>query len=89
HHPDERQWMQKVLDECIAELSAAGLASSSMLIEGDPKHVLIDQAKNWSADCIFVGARGLSRVERFLLGSVSTAVAMRADCSVEIVRFAT
>jgi len=37
------------------------------------------------ADCIFVGARGVRRLERFLLGSVSAAVAMNAHCTVEIV----
>lgn len=37
------------------------------------------------ADCIFVGARGVRGVDRFLLGSVSAAVAMKAHCSVEIV----
>jgi nucleotide-binding universal stress UspA family protein len=54
--------------------------------EGDPKHVLLDEAEQWGADCLFVGARGLSRIERFLLGSVSAAVAARAQCSVEVVR---
>ena len=53
--------------------------------EGDPKRVLIEEAEQWGADCIFVGARGLRRLERFLLGSVSTAVAARAHCSVEVV----
>ncbi|MBI2228933.1 MAG: universal stress protein [Deltaproteobacteria bacterium] len=33
-----------------------------------------------------MGARGLRRLERFWLGSVSIAVATRAQCSVEIVR---
>ena len=37
------------------------------------------------ADCIFVGARGVRGLERFLLGSVSTTVATNAHCSVEIV----
>lgn len=37
------------------------------------------------ADCIFVGARGIRGLKRLLLGSVSSAVAMNAHCSVEIV----
>src|SRR6266545_6385674 len=35
-----------------------------------------------------VGSRGVGRVERLLTGSVSSAVAARAHCSVEIVRVA-
>lgn len=41
--------------------------------------------RDGGADCIFVGARGVRGLERFLLGSVSTEVAMNAHCSVEIV----
>ena len=58
---------------------------------GDPKYAIIELADAWEeegtkgADCIFLGARGVRGVERFLLGSVSTAVAMNAHCSVEIV----
>jgi nucleotide-binding universal stress UspA family protein len=54
--------------------------------DGEPKSLLIAEAKSWSADCIFMGARGMGRIERFLLGSVSSAVAARAHCSVEVVR---
>jgi nucleotide-binding universal stress UspA family protein len=67
-------------------LQAAGLVVSSDIKEGDPKHVLPDIAAQWDADCLVVGARGLSRVQRFLLGSVSAAVAARAHCSVEVIR---
>ena len=35
---------------------------------------------------IVLGAKGHSRRERLLLGSVSSAVAARAHCSVEVVR---
>ena len=73
--------------EPLAELlRSRGLSVASVMKEGDPKQVLLDEAEQWEADCIFVGARGLRRVERFLLGSVSAAVAARARCSVEVVR---
>ena len=48
------------------------------VLEGDPKHVLIKVAEEWRADCVFVGATGLTnRFERLLLGSTA-AVAARA-----------
>ena len=62
------------------------LSASHLVVAGEPKRVLLDEAHRWRADCIFVGARGLSRINRFLLGSVSAAVAARAHCSVEVIR---
>jgi nucleotide-binding universal stress UspA family protein len=67
-------------------MKAAGLNVSSVVEEGDPREALVRQAQTWNADTIFVGARGLGRVERFLLGSVSSATVSHAPCSVEIVR---
>lgn len=67
-------------------LKDAGLIVSSVVKEENPKRLLISEAEDWGADCIFVGARGLSRIERFWLGSVSTAVTARAHCSVEVTR---
>jgi nucleotide-binding universal stress UspA family protein len=67
-------------------LKDAGLIVSSVVKEENPKRLLISEAEDWGADCIFVGARGLSRIERFWLGSVSAAVTPRAHCSVEVVR---
>jgi nucleotide-binding universal stress UspA family protein len=60
---------------------------SSVVDDGPPKQVLVRLAEEFGADCIFTGATGYtSRFERFLLGSVSAAVAARAHCSVEVVR---
>ena len=60
---------------------------SSVIDSGDPKQVLVRLAEEFGADCIFTGATGFSnRIERFILGSVSAAVAARAHCSVEVVR---
>lgn len=82
----EWEWAQKVVDESAAKLRAVGLDVSYAVKWGEPKHILLEAAEEWEADCIFVGARGLRRLERFLLGSVSTTVATRAKCSVEVVR---
>jgi nucleotide-binding universal stress UspA family protein len=81
-------WMAQTIDAMAAPLRRRGLTVSSVITEGDPKHVLLDEAAQWDADGLFVGARGLSRVERFLLGSVSAAVAARAPCSVEVIHCA-
>ena len=77
--------VHKIVETAAEQVRAAGLAVLPIVKKGDPKRVLIEEAEQWGADCIFVGARGLRRLERFLLGSVSTAVAARAHCSVEAV----
>lgn len=84
---DEREWVQRAVEATVHELTAAGLAATPVVREGDPKQVLLNEAKLCGADCIFVGAKGMSRIERFLLGSVSASIAARATCSVEVVRF--
>jgi len=68
------------------KLSSAGLKVSIVVKEKDPKALLCSEAEGFRADCIFVGARGMGRLERFLIGSVSLGVAARAHCSVEVVR---
>jgi nucleotide-binding universal stress UspA family protein len=78
--------IRQVLDAVVDDLHDAGLNASAAVIMGDPKQVLVHVAEQWQADCIFLGARGHSRLERFLLGSVSAAVAARAPCSVEVIR---
>jgi nucleotide-binding universal stress UspA family protein len=56
------------------------------IVEGSPKQVILDEAETWEADLIVVGSHGRRGLDRFLLGSVSQAVALHAPCSVEIVR---
>jgi nucleotide-binding universal stress UspA family protein len=83
---DEHAVARGLVEAAGKKLAAAGLAVSTAVREGDPKHALLQEAESWNADTIFVGAKGHSRLERFLIGSVSAAVAARARCTVEIVR---
>ncbi len=83
---NERAWMSKRIENSVEKLRASGLTVTTVIKKGDPKRVLIKEAKRWGADCVFVGARGLRGIGRLLLGSVSAAVVARASCSVEVVR---
>lgn len=54
--------------------------------QGDPADVIIEVAEALDADLIIVGARGLTGLQRFLLGSVSSKLSHHATCDVMIVR---
>src|SRR5687768_1961483 len=72
------------------ELRAIGLHVSVAVEKGNPQRVIIEEARKWDAHSIFVGGRKFGgALERFRLGSVSTAVVTNAHCSVEVVRSAT
>jgi nucleotide-binding universal stress UspA family protein len=83
---EERDKMRKALDSASAKLTSAGLKVDIVMKDEEPKRLLCDEAESWGADCIFVGSRGAGRIERLTIGSVSSAVAARAHCSVEVVR---
>lgn len=86
HESQQATWMRRMMDDPAERLRTAGLSVTSVVRRGDPRKALIEEAKRWDADSLFVGARGLRGIKRFLLGSVSTAVAMHAPCSVEVIR---
>ncbi len=69
-----------------ARSQAGTLAVGCELHSGDPADTLCRRAAELGVDLVVVGSRGLGRIDRLLLGSVSAAVAARAPCSVLIVR---
>jgi nucleotide-binding universal stress UspA family protein len=72
--------------ERIESGKASGLEIITKIISGSAGEVILDEAERWDADLIVLGSHGYSGWQRFLLGSVSHAVATHAHCSVEIVR---
>jgi nucleotide-binding universal stress UspA family protein len=83
----ERVWLERSAEAALELLKGRGLNARFLIASGNPKHTLVEEAENWGADCIFVGANAWAgRLERFLIGSTSAAVAARAHCSVEVVR---
>lgn len=85
----EREQAQTTVNEA-AELLRGAQGSAGEVIStvqaGHAPAVILDEAEKWGADLIVVGSHGYRGFKRFLLGSVSHAVATHAKCSVEIVR---
>jgi nucleotide-binding universal stress UspA family protein len=76
-----------MLDSAAEELRTLALTASTVIKAGDPQTVLIEEAREWAADCIFVGALGFdAALRRSGLGSVATGLVTNAPCTVEIVR---
>lgn len=84
--PESREWIDKTIKAPSRILESAGLNVKESILWGDAGNRILAAAEEWGSDVIFLGARGLGRVKRFLLGSVSSTVAARSHCSVELVR---
>ncbi len=74
--------------ELLARLEKTGLKTESIIdtTKVSTTQTILSLAKERGVDMIILGARGLTGFERFLMGSVSSTIALRAECSVEIVR---
>lgn len=91
----EEQFLERAVaalaNACFDEaktLLPPGLARSIETIVGkdSPASEIPAKAKEWKADLIVVGARGLGPIKRLLLGSVSRAVVHAAEVPVLVVR---
>ena len=71
-------------DKLLARLPDADVRA--YVIEGPPAETIVTAASQHEADLIIMGARGHGAIARALLGSVSSSVATRAHCAVEVVR---
>ena len=82
----QKQNAEELVRKAAESLQVRGLRVATTVVEGDPKSKILDLAEEWPADLIVIGSHGRKGLSRFLIGSVSDAVARHAPCSVEIVR---
>ena len=85
---EEENWdeVRQLFAPDAEKLREAGLHVDVLVRRGGPADQILEEASTWGADCIFLGAKGTRGIERLMLGSVSSSVAARAHCSVEVVR---
>ncbi len=75
------------LVEWVADsLASHGFQAGTVVKPGDPREVIVNEAADWQADLIVMGAYGHSGVRNWQIGSVAESVAKHARCSVELVR---
>lgn len=82
----KREEPQEALRTAEQVLGSAGLKVTGEVLSGKPKEAILGHARKWAADLIVVGSHGRRGIKRFILGSVSEAIAMNAPCSVVVVR---
>jgi nucleotide-binding universal stress UspA family protein len=75
---------QQILDSTRAQVGHT-LPVKMQLIEGPPAPAILRVAVEDGCDIIVIGSRGHGQLAGMLLGSVSSAVAQRAQCPVLIV----
>ena len=80
------RYHEEMAERATAGLRDAGRTAEPVMIPGDPRSVLVEEARRWKADLVVVGSHGRSGLKRVVLGSVAAHVASHAPCSVLIVK---
>jgi nucleotide-binding universal stress UspA family protein len=70
----------------VGMLRAAGLEVSTVIRDGSPRQVILDEAANYGAHSIFIGNGNHSGFRRHIFGSTAATIASNAKCTVEVVR---
>ena len=83
---DDTKRSEEAVSAAQEIIASAGMMSQTAVLEGSPKRRIVEDSNTWAAHLIVVGSHGRRGLTRYLLGSVSEAVAMHAHCSVEVIR---
>ena len=82
----EEEAGRNLLDKAGISLKEKSYKVTPLLLRGEPAEEILNAAETLNPELIIIGARGLSGIETFFLGSVSQRVARFSNYSVLIVR---
>lgn len=77
---------EELLRGVATELNQGPYKVQTELLHGDPAFAILDAAVRREAQMVVMGARGVTPIKRFLIGSVCQKVLVHALCSVLVVR---
>lgn len=75
-----------LLNQIVARLDFSGIIVEKEVITGEPYDKIIETARSGGFDLIVMGNRGLSKVKRFFIGSVTQRVISESPCPVLVIR---
>ena len=78
---ESKDWLQTYTEQAIVK----GIPTQSKCQVGHPGTLIRNLAKDWNADLIVMGRRGLSGLQEVFLGSISNYILHHAPCSILIV----
>jgi nucleotide-binding universal stress UspA family protein len=76
----------RIASDACAVLQGVSERCEPLVTRGNPADRILDAARERDADLIVLGAKGVSGIRQFLLGSVAENVVRHAPCSVLVVR---
>jgi nucleotide-binding universal stress UspA family protein len=76
----------QTLSKFAEDLEKEGIEVETVVREGYPASVIIDEAADQSVDLIVIGTHGLSGLKHMLLGSIAERVVQKAHCPVLTVK---
>ena len=82
---EQREFANRVQRSAIEQARMRGLDLSAVVASGHPAEVIVDYARRHQVDLIVMGQRGMSNLQRFLVGSVADRVVDHAPCMVLVV----
>jgi nucleotide-binding universal stress UspA family protein len=85
---EQRHRATTLVDSAGKQIARASpdVTITTQILEGNPKDVIVEEARTWRADLIVLGSHGYGRFRRMVLGSVAGAVVANAPCSVHVAR---
>lgn len=86
---DARGHATEIVEHATEQCLDAGLDEDSFEVltkDGKPAATIVQVANERGVDQIVMGSRGLSDVDKLLLGSVAETVVRRASCPVNVIR---
>jgi len=76
---------RRMVEDAARQIKELGVPARGEVVSGEPVAEILTRARQWPADVIVMGARGLTQVRELLLGSVSAQVLRAAEVPVLVV----
>jgi nucleotide-binding universal stress UspA family protein len=86
HVRASRDHAERLVADVAERLQQAQFRAETRIVEGEPRHAILNCATELDCDCIVMGSHGRRGFDRFFIGSVSESVVRHAHCSVHVVR---